>query len=69
MMLARINVSHRSLGAIAFGVAVLLSVAGARPSKAKAPRRTSGSRPRRYSICKSVFRTPPLRAMHRLSKS
>jgi len=36
MMLARINVSHRSLGAIAFGVAVLLSVAGARPSKAQA---------------------------------
>jgi ketosteroid isomerase-like protein len=36
MMLARINVSPRSLGAVAFGVAVLLSLAGARPSKAQA---------------------------------
>jgi len=36
MMLANINVSRRSLGAIAFGVAVLLSLAGAHPSKAQA---------------------------------
>jgi uncharacterized protein (TIGR02246 family) len=35
-MLARINVSHRSLGAIALGVAVLLGVAGAGSSEAQA---------------------------------
>jgi len=35
-MLAKINVSRRSLGVIAFGVALLLNLVGARPSKAQA---------------------------------
>jgi ketosteroid isomerase-like protein len=35
MVLARINVSARSLGAIAFGVVLLLSLGGARPLKAQ----------------------------------